>query len=56
MICLDESDSDFVIVQTVKRTYIYDELGRLVQIIYEDGKTVTYTYDAVGNRVTLTEK
>jgi YD repeat-containing protein len=52
----DESDNDFVIVQTVKRTYVYDELNRIIKITYEDGKTVTYTYDAVGNRLTLTEE
>ena len=31
--------------------YTYDELGRLVQVEYPDGGIITYTYDAVGNRV-----
>jgi YD repeat-containing protein len=52
----DNSDTNFIIVQTVRRTYEYDERGRLIKITYEDGKTVTYTYDAVGNRLTLTEE
>lgn len=29
--------------------YVYDALGRLVQVIYPSGKVVTYTYDAAGN-------
>jgi YD repeat-containing protein len=36
--------------------YIYDELNRLIQVIYEDGRRVTYTYDASGNRITLTNE
>jgi YD repeat-containing protein len=36
-------------------TYTYDELNRLIQVIYEDGKGVIYTYDASGNRITLTQ-
>jgi len=34
-------------------TYIYDELNRLIQVTYGDGRGVTYTYDASGNRLTL---
>ena len=34
--------------------YVYDELNRLIQVLYEDGRQVTYTYDAAGNRMTLT--
>lgn len=33
-------------------TYRYDELGRLIQVIYGDGTTIRYTYDAAGNRLT----
>ena len=52
----DDSDSDFTIYQAVGRVYVYDELNRLIQVIYEDGRRVTYTYDASGNRITLTNE
>jgi YD repeat-containing protein len=29
--------------------YIYDDLGRLVGVVDQDGNAATYTYDAVGN-------
>jgi YD repeat-containing protein len=35
---------------------VYDELGRLIQVIYEDGKKINYTYDAAGNRITVTNE
>jgi YD repeat-containing protein len=31
-------------------TFSYDGLGRLIQVRYDDGKTITYSYDAAGNR------
>ena len=31
--------------------YIYDDLGRLVRVERSEGIVVTYTYDAVGNRL-----
>ncbi len=39
---------------TAQETYIYDKLGRLTQIDYEDGQVAKYNYDAAGNR-TLVE-
>lgn len=36
-------------------TYTYDELGRLTGITYSDGSSVTYVYDAAGNRITVTQ-
>ncbi len=32
--------------------YEYDELNRLTQVTYGNGVTVSYTYDALGNRLT----
>ena len=31
------------------RSYSYDELGRLVRVVYEDGTIVDWTYDLAGN-------
>jgi len=56
MSTFDDSDSNFEIYQTTGRIYVYDGLNRLIQIIYEDGRRVTYTYDASGNRITLTNE
>jgi YD repeat-containing protein len=52
----DDSDANFEIYQGVSRTYVYDELNRLIQVIYEDGRKVIYTYDALGNRITVTNE
>ncbi len=35
-------------------TYIYDAMDRLTQVTYNDGTTITYTYDKMGNRLTET--
>ncbi len=32
-------------------TYIYDELNRLIRVVYEDGRIIEYTYDEAGNRL-----
>jgi YD repeat-containing protein len=29
--------------------YLYDDLGRLVRVIRDDGEAASYSYDAVGN-------
>ncbi len=33
--------------------YVYDDLGRLVGVVDEDGNAATYTYDAVGNLLAI---
>ncbi|HLE28580.1 MAG TPA: hypothetical protein VI793_10710 [Anaerolineales bacterium] len=39
---------------TITISYGYDHLYRLTSASYSDGKVFTYTYDAVGNRLTQT--
>ena len=34
--------------------YTYDDNNRLTKVVYASGKTVEYTYDAVGNRKSKT--
>lgn len=34
--------------------YVYDELDRLVEVVYDDGSSITYSYDAAGNRLSRT--
>lgn len=36
--------------------YDYDVLGRLIQVTYPDGSTVTYEYDANGNITSVTKE
>jgi YD repeat-containing protein len=52
----DDSDVNFEIYEVPGRIYVYDELNRLIQVIYEDGRKVTYTYDATGNWITVTNE
>jgi YD repeat-containing protein len=33
--------------------YTYDNLGRLIQMVYDNGATIVYTYDAAGNRTSM---
>ena len=45
----------FAVVQTFAQgtvKYEYDGMNRLTQVIYGNGVTVSYTYDALGNRLT----
>lgn len=35
-------------------SYVYDDLGRLIAINYDDGTTISYSYDNTGNRITRT--
>src|ERR1700712_1658490 len=34
-------------------TYVYDDLGRVTQVTYDNGRQVTYNYDAAGNRTAV---
>ncbi|NLD48119.1 MAG: hypothetical protein GX660_13155, partial [Clostridiaceae bacterium] len=38
---------------TSAATYKYDDLGRLIEVTYNSGKKITYTYDAAGNILTI---
>lgn len=40
-----------VLAQT-SANYTYDNMNRLTKVTYSDGASVTYTYDALGNRLT----
>ena len=40
----------FATMQTFAQTYTYDSNNRLTKVVYKNGTTVTYTYDALGNR------
>ena len=39
-----------VALQAFSTTYTYDNLNRLKKVVYDNGITVTYSYDALGNR------
>ena len=41
----------FATLQTFAQTYTYDSNNRLTKVVYDDGTTVTYTFDALGNRL-----
>ncbi len=41
----------FATLQTFAQTYTYDNLNRLTKVIYNNGTTITYTFDALGNRL-----
>lgn len=40
-------------LQQETTTYSYDNLNRLVQVVFNDGKTNNYIYDDIGNRTQL---
>ena len=42
----------FATLQTFAQTYTYDDNNRLTKVVYSNGTTVSYTYDALGNRMT----
>ena len=35
--------------------YVYDDLNRLVQVIYPTGEVIHYTYDATGNLLSVVQ-
>ncbi|MBX9670689.1 MAG: RHS repeat protein [Candidatus Obscuribacterales bacterium] len=37
----------------MQATYTHDNLGRLTQIVFDNGRQVTYNFDAVGNRTSV---
>ena len=41
------------LVAADQATYIYDDLGRLSQVIDGQGNVATYSYDAVGNLLSI---
>ena len=40
----------FAGLQTFAQTYTYDNLNRLTKVVYSNGTTITYSFDALGNR------
>ena len=42
--------------QQPKINYVYDDLGRLVRVIDENGNAATYHYDVVGNLLRITRE
>lgn len=43
------------LAQSASATFTYDDAGRLKSATYSDGKSVSYEYDAAGNRTSTTE-
>lgn len=44
----------FATTQTFAQTYTYDSNNRLTKVVYDNGTTITYSYDALGNRISKT--
>ena len=44
----------FATMQTFAQTYTYDNLNRLTKVVYDNGTTITYSFDALGNRTSRT--
>jgi YD repeat-containing protein len=46
--------SALIVAQSGPIRYVYDELGRLITVIDQNGDAATYQYDAVGNLTSIT--
>jgi YD repeat-containing protein len=44
----------FLSISSFAASYQYDGLGRLIQTTYDNGTSITYTYNAAGNRLSQT--
>ena len=44
----------FATLQTFAQTYTYDSNNRLTKVVYDNGTTINYSYDALGNRISKT--
>ena len=51
----EQTYTNYGTAKTVNKSYEYDTVGRLTKSTI-DGKATSYTYDAVGNRLTQTSK
>ncbi len=45
----------FAVIPATAEQYRYDDLGRLISTTLDDGATITYRYDAAGNRSSVTQ-
>jgi YD repeat-containing protein len=56
VLCIVAVITATTLAQTPTVRYIYDELGRLVAVIDQNGDAAVYNYDAVGNLVSITRQ
>ncbi len=40
-------------ISSYAQNYTYDSVGRLIGVTYDDGSSITYTFDAAGNRLSF---
>ncbi len=45
-----------IFAQTITATHTYDNLHRLTKTTYSNGASIAYTYDAIGNRLTMVKQ
>ena len=56
LLCLALLVAGYARAQTGGVTYIFDELGRLVAVVDPAGEAAVYTYDAVGNLLSISRR